>query len=127
MSRCELIIDAMGGEGIWDDAVHQQRMEQTHTWTEYENEEEDEEGYWYWKRNCLEPCDHYEGCCERHDGTWSSSWDPREDSSAYTMMLGYIDGAMKCNTCSGGHDDGGYSQYTDPEAPCYSRYSENGY
>ncbi|GMI35097.1 hypothetical protein TeGR_g10718 [Tetraparma gracilis] len=124
MSRCDVIIDAMGGEGIWDDAVHQQMIEQTHTWV-------DEEGEGHWERNCLEPCDEYDGCdwCERRDETWSSDYDPKRSDAAYTMRLGYVDGAMKCNTCSNAweYDEEGYKQYTDPEAPCYSRYSENGY
>lgn len=31
-SWCELIIEVMGGEGIWDIEVDEQMLEQTHTW-----------------------------------------------------------------------------------------------
>lgn len=58
-SRCELVIEAMGGEGLWDEEINQQLIDQTRTWTEAD---------WggYWQSYCLEEGEYR---CERYDET----------------------------------------------------------
>ncbi|GMI48978.1 hypothetical protein TrCOL_g7928 [Triparma columacea] len=90
-SPCELIIEAMGGEGIWDDAVHQQMMEQTHTWIESDYSSSGG----YWEQKCLEPCNDYDGCCVRYD----ESWGDHLLGSAYEIYHGYVDEIWMCNSC----------------------------